>query len=88
MGLVERHSRTTDLTHWRAAIPVNYVYTAGRAGEKFFTATECRTCHVVYLPPRIFCECCFAGLEDAYMEVPTQGKVHTFTACHKRLENT
>ena len=96
MGLVERHSRTSDLTHWRGAIPVNYVYTTGRAGEAFFKAlgegqllaTECRACRVTYLPPRIYCERCFARLEDGYTKVPAQGTVHTFTACHKRLDGT
>jgi uncharacterized OB-fold protein len=27
-------------------------------------------------------------LEDSYAEVPAQGKVHTFTACYKRLDGT
>jgi uncharacterized OB-fold protein len=96
MGLVERHSRTSDLTHWRGAIPVNYVYTMGRSGEAFFRAVQkgkllaatCSACSVTYLPPRIYCERCFARLEDAYAQVPAQGKVHTFTICHKRLDGT
>ena len=96
MGLVERHSRTTDLTNWRGQIPVNYVYTMGRAGEKFFRGilkgqlltTECQTCSVTYLPPRIYCERCFARLEESYTKVPAQGTVHTFTACHKTLDGS
>jgi uncharacterized OB-fold protein len=96
MGLAERHSSTADLTHWRGRIPVNYVYTVGRAGEKFFqgvvngkfVATECTSCNVVYLPPRTYCERCFARLEDNYLEVSPQGRVHTFTLCHKKLDGS
>lgn len=96
MGLAERHSRTADLTHWRGRIPVNYVYTAGRAGEKFFqgimsgrfVATECGSCGVVYLPPRIHCERCFARLEDNYVKVSPKGRVHTFTVCHKKMDGS
>ena len=96
MGLAERHSRTVDLTHWRGRIPVNYVYTAGRAGEKFFqgvvngkfVAAECTSCGVVYLPARIYCERCFARIEDNYVEVLPQGRVHTFTVCHKKLDGS
>jgi uncharacterized OB-fold protein len=96
MGLAERHSKTSDLTHWQGRIPVNYVYTTGRAGEKFFrgiingqlVAAECIACGVVYLPPRTYCERCFARLEDSYVKVSPQGRVHTFTACHKKLDGS
>jgi uncharacterized OB-fold protein len=96
MGLGERHCKTADLTHWRGRIPVNYVYTTGRAGEKFFqaiskgefVATKCHGCSVVYLPPRIYCERCFARLEDNYVKVPPRGRVHTFTVCHKKMDGS
>ena len=96
MGLAERHTKTSDLTHWRGRIPVNYVYTTGRAGEKFFRgiingqllAAECSACGVVYLPPRTYCERCFARLEDSYVKVLPQGRVHTFTLCHKNLDGS
>ena len=96
MGLGERHGSTADLTHWRGRIPVNYVYTTGRAGEKFFqaiskgefVATKCPSCGVVYLPPRIYCERCFARLEDNYVKVPPRGRVHTFTVCHKKMDGS
>ena len=96
MGLLERHERSADVTHWPGAIPVNHVYTAGRAGEKFFRAlikgnmiaAECGSCNVVYLPPRTYCERCFARLERSYREVSPVGTVHTFTVCHKKLDGT
>jgi len=96
MGLAERHGSTADLTHWRGRIPVNYQYTTGRAGEKFFqaiskgefVATKCHGCEVVYLPPRIYCERCFARLEDNYQKVAPQGEVLTFTICHRKMDGS
>jgi len=96
MGLAERHSKTSDLTHWRGRIPINYVYTTGRAGEKFLhgiingelVAAECSSCGVVYLPPRTYCERCFARLEESYITVLPEGRVHTFTVCHKNLDGS
>ena len=75
MAFLERHNSTADLTHWRGEIPVNYVYTAGRAGEKFFkammrgklVAAECSTCRVTYLPPRNYCERCFERIENNFV---------------------
>lgn len=96
MGLAERHGSTADLTHWKGKIPVSYVYTAGRAGEKFlqaiskgeFVATKCHGCGVVYLPSRIYCERCFARLEDNYVKVAPQGEVHAFTICHRKMDGS
>jgi uncharacterized OB-fold protein len=96
MGLAERHSKTSDLTHWAGRIPVNYVYTTGKAGEKFFRgiingqllAAECSSCGMVYLPPRTYCERCFARLEGSYVKVLPQGRVHTFTICHKNVDGS
>jgi hypothetical protein len=96
MGLVERHGSTADLTHWQGSIPVNYLYTTGRAGEKFFKglldgelrAAKCPACGVVYLPPRIYCERCFKRLEENYIKVPPRGDVFTFTLCHRRMDGS
>jgi hypothetical protein len=94
MSLAERHSKTADLTYWQGRIPVNYVYTAGRAGEKFFqailkgklVAAKCEGCGCVYLPPRIYCERCFERLEGKEVTLPARGEVQTFTVCHKKLD--
>ena len=96
MALAERHDKTTNLTHWEGEIPVNYVYTTGRAGEAFFKAVgkgrllaaECGACGVVYVPPKTYCERCFARLEDSYTEVAPSGVVHAFTVCHKNMDGT
>lgn len=96
MGLAERHRSTAELTHWRGQIPVNYVYTAGRAGERFFralmqgklAAARCNACGVTFLPARTYCERCFARIEDNVVEVSPKGRVHTYTVCYKRLDGT
>lgn len=96
MALAERHDKTTDLTYWEGSIPVNYVYTTGRAGEAFFKAinkgkllaAKCKACDVTYVPPKTYCERCFARLEGSYAEVAPRGKVHAFTVCHKKIDGS
>jgi hypothetical protein len=96
MGLVERQADTAGLSHWRGQIPVSYVYTAGRAGERFFReimkgrllAAECKRCGTVYLPARIYCERCFHRMEDDYRIVEPKGKVHTFTVCRRKMDGS
>ncbi len=92
MALIERLQHTTDATHWRGRIPMNYVYTAGRAGEHFFqtlkskgkfTGIKCEKCDQVYVPPRIFCESCFGRLDGEYVTLGNTGVVQTFTFCHE-----
>jgi len=79
---------------WEGEIPVHYLYTFGLAGEKFFreikdhgtfVGTHCDKCDVTYVPPRIYCERCFAELQN-YKDVGTKGTVETYTVCHESLE--
>ncbi len=96
MALIEHHQKTTEISYWEGQIPMSYIYTTGRAGQRFFqgliqgkiTGTECRTCRSVYVPPRIFCEKCFERLEEAYVEVSPRGTVHTFTICYEKYDGT
>src|SRR5256712_4349372 len=77
---------------WRGTMPVQYLYTAGVAGERFFqtlrrkgvfAVTTCAECQVTYLPPRLYCERCFADLSEAWAEVAPSGRVHTHTVVHE-----
>src|SRR3989442_12991888 len=77
---------------WHGTMPVQYLYTAGVAGERFFqtlrrkgvfAVTMCAECRVTYLPPRIYCERCFADLSEAWAEVAPSGRVHTYTVVHE-----
>jgi uncharacterized OB-fold protein len=52
---------------------------------KIFGA-KCEACNITYVPAKIFCEKCFARLEDKYLDVGTKGKVYTFTQCYETYE--
>ena len=73
-------------------MPVQYLYTAGVAGERFFQAlkakgvfmaTTCRECQITYLPPRVYCEQCFADLSETWAKVPSTGRVHSYTVVYQ-----
>ena len=94
MSLIERYQKTTDIGYWEGQIPMSYIYTVGRSGEHFFRelmngkilGAKCEACNTTYVPAKIFCEKCFARLEDHYLDVGTKGKVYTFTECHETYE--
>ena len=97
MALTERLQNTTSVGYWRGEIPLEYNYTYGRAGEAYyrglkdrgtFLGARCEACDVTYVPPRTYCEKCFARLEDHYVDVGTEGEVHTFTLLHKDLDES
>lgn len=96
MALIERFQKTTEITYWSGQIPMSYIYTVGRAGEKFFRelingkiiGAKCISCNVIYVPPRIYCEKCFARLEENYIEVGTRGIVHTYTLSYENFDGT
>jgi uncharacterized protein len=86
--------RTTDarrFRHWEGNVEADYIYTSGVAGERFFVAlrdegrilaSRCTSCHLDYLPPRIFCEDCFAELSE-YVDVPKTGQVAAVTIAYQ-----
>jgi uncharacterized OB-fold protein len=96
MALIERFQKTNDVTFWEGQIPMSYIYTVGRAGEKFFQelrqgrifGARCKSCNLTYVPPRIYCEKCFARLEDSYLDVGTRGTVETFTVCYEKFDGS
>ena len=58
--------------HVEGDFPVQYVYTAGKAGEEFgkilrsrgiLMGSHCGSCDLTYLPPRTYCERCFERLK-------------------------
>jgi len=73
---------------------INYLYSAGMTASLFFSAlkegnkflaTKCPKCHLVYLPPRSFCEKCFVKI-DEWLPLPLQGTVETFTIVLEKFE--
>lgn len=76
-----------DIRHWLGDMEADYIYTLGVAGERFFkeikengriTGAECPRCNVIYVPPRMYCQKCFAELHK-WVDVGTKGVIHTFT---------
>ena len=95
MALVERLGKATEATSWKGEIPLTYVYTPGRAGEVFlkalrdegrFLGARCQACALTYVPPRIFCERCFARIEDSFVDLGSRGVVEAFTICHESFD--
>jgi len=86
MSLIERITKVGQVKAWHDNIPIESLYTAGLAGERFLRAlkegeimgVKCPECELTYLPPRIFCPYCFSSLEE-WVEVGNQGTVETFT---------
>lgn len=96
MGLPERIERNVDLTYFEGEIPVEYVYTYGLGLEAFFRAlkdrgvflaSRCPECGYVYLPCRVFCERCFARMEDTF-ELSGSGRVYSYTVVHRGRDDS
>jgi uncharacterized OB-fold protein len=88
-------SDNRKINKWRGAIPIASLYTAGTAGQIFFTAlkekgellgSRCSPCNQVYVPARRFCERCFAEL-TAEVKIKPGGTVKSFSICHLDHEN-
>ena len=87
---LEKIGDPRDLTHWMGHMETDYSYTYGVAGDKFFKelkenakimGTRCKSCNLIYVPPRHFCERCFERL-DTWETVSKRGRVHTFTIAY------
>ncbi|MBC7232420.1 MAG: Zn-ribbon domain-containing OB-fold protein [Chloroflexi bacterium] len=87
MALLEKVDKNIEARAWQGEIPIQSRYTCGLAGEKFFreimengrfAGTHCAECEYTYVPPTIYCERCFAKL-DEWVEVGPEGTVQSFT---------
>lgn len=96
MAITEKLTNTMKPTFWEGKIPVNYVYTYGLAGEKFFRtikdkgtflATYCAACDVSFVPPKIYCDRCMAKI-DNYIDVGTMGFIESFTISFKNMDGS
>ncbi|MCX7678041.1 MAG: Zn-ribbon domain-containing OB-fold protein [Spirochaetes bacterium] len=90
MSFKETINVNTMLGYFEGEIPVNYQYTLGVGGNKFFTAlmekgefiaSECTACGVKTIYPLIYCEECFAPIEK-YISLGVEGELYSFTECH------
>lgn len=89
MGFTERIRSLRDMKHVEGEIPVNFLYTAGIAGERFLREIKenakilgirCRKCGIVHVPPKTYCERCFERLTE-WVDVASEGQVEAFTTC-------
>ena len=96
MSLLDKVDKATEARAWRGEIPIRSRYTCGLAGEKFFreimdnarfVGTRCSECDYIYVPPTIYCERCFAKLED-WVEVGKEGVVQSFTVLWVALDGS
>lgn len=91
MAITKKLQKTTESTWFPGAIPMNYKYTMGQAGEKFFLALKnkghllagiCPQCGFTYLPARMFCERCFARIEK-FHNAGLEGTLLAFTIAYE-----
>jgi uncharacterized OB-fold protein len=93
MSLIERIGTPGKAKVWCDDMPLESEYTVGIAGERFlraikdqgvFMGTICPACDLTYVPPTMYCERCFAQL-DEWVEVGTRGSVYTYTVLTRNL---
>ncbi len=74
--------------------PLEYLYTAGIAGERVLRAlkdhgtllgSRCPACEVTYVPGRLYCERCLSPLEE-WLEIPLEGTLASYTVVHRDLD--
>ncbi|MGQ9624251.1 MAG: Zn-ribbon domain-containing OB-fold protein [Candidatus Bathycorpusculaceae bacterium] len=84
---IEKITNTFGTRHCIGHMEADYLYTLGVAGERFFKeikengkimGAKCPKCGLIFVPPRLYCEKCFAKLED-WVDVGKKGEVYTFT---------
>lgn len=75
------------IRHQIGDMECDYIYTAGVAGERFYIAlrdeekllaTHCDKCNITFMPPRLYCDNCFAELAN-FAEVPSTGVIESYT---------
>lgn len=94
MSFRDKITNTTEISYFEGAIPVNYKYTVGIAGDAFFraimkkgdfVASKCPDCGRMNIYPTSFCEECFAEITD-YVSVGTTGELYSFTECTRDFQ--
>ena len=68
---------------WDAGVAVSTYLRGLKAGR--ILARECRRCHRVLVPPRMFCEECFRPT-DTWVEVQDTGRINTYSICYIRWD--
>ena len=94
MAITRKLQQTTQATSFPGAIPMQYKYTMGVAGEKFFRALKdkgqllastCPDCGFTYLPARMFCERCFVEIDNSF-DAGLAGTLVAFTISYESFK--
>ncbi len=102
MAILERNSNNTKNRFWDSEdkfFPVKNRYTAGVAGQKFLKelkengkiyGTRCENCGITFVPAKLYCERCFARLDDKknWTDVGTAGTLFAYTVARKEKDGT
>jgi len=96
MAIFDTLEHNEEAHAMRGSLPTHYRYTAGVAGQKFLETlrdegnllgAHCSRCHYTYVPPRMYCERCFAALpESSWVRVGPSGILLSFTTLHIDLD--
>ena len=95
MAILEKVDKLHHAIAWRGDIPITNRYTLGVAGERFFreikdsgriVGTHCEACDLTYVPATLFCERCFAALNE-WVPVESTGYVFTYTVVFQDLDD-
>ncbi len=91
MAFFEPMQKATEPRHWLGDMEADhYFYGAGVMGQRFFEAlrdegkllgSRCERCDWTYVPPRLYCERCFAELKEL-RDVGLRGRVKAFTVVY------
>jgi len=93
---LEKITNPLNVRHWLGDMEVDYIYTLGVAGERFFKelkkngrimGAKCPRCNIIHVPPRMYCEKCFEKLKE-WVNVGNRGTVHTYTVAYIDLNGT
>ncbi len=94
MPLKERIARPGLAGTWYGELPVQSLYTAGAAGDRFFKtlkekgqflASPCPECGEVYVPPKLYCEKCMVESAD-WVKVGPSGTLESWTEVYIGLD--
>ncbi len=89
MGIKEKINNIKNIRTQEGELPVESLYTAGIAGERFFQklkeevflATYCPECDFTFLPPKIYCEFCFHPLTE-WRKIENEASLVSYTILH------
>ena len=88
--MLEQVDNPKDIRYVEGEFPLEYSYTMGLAGERFFRelkekgriySVRCKSCNLRYVPPRIYCERCFEEPGE-WSPVPEVGTVRSFAVSY------